>query len=167
MNVKSAMKRAIDPDGSLNTALADPFRDRPVHPVMTAITPPVIEQTVEPTPAPQVTAAAAPAFIPPGATPPAPIQPAPARARLHSTRRLGRTDLIFHPWRTRKSRHPIRTQYNDKPMPLLEHPGGVAPPAACGRWVPSSCASSSATDFSSAIYLFLAQPLKHIMQSKG
>jgi sec-independent protein translocase protein TatB len=78
MNVKSAMKRVIDPDGSLNTALADPFRDRPVHPVMTAITPPVIEQTVEPTPAPQLTAAAAPAFIPPGATPPAPIQPTPA-----------------------------------------------------------------------------------------
>jgi len=71
MNVKSAMRRAIDPDSTLSTAFADPFRDRPVRPVM-----PPSDQTIADRPvAPPAPALDAPAFIPPGAIPPAPIQP--------------------------------------------------------------------------------------------
>jgi sec-independent protein translocase protein TatB len=73
MNVKSAMRRAIDPDGSLKTAFADPFRDHPVRPV----SPPLDQSFAELPAASRETAAppAAPAFIPPDAPPPLPIQP--------------------------------------------------------------------------------------------
>ncbi len=76
MNVKTAMRRAIDPDNSLSTAFADPFRDRPVHPVMTPLDQAFGAKPVAP-PAALHQAEPPPAFIPPGATPPAPIQPAP------------------------------------------------------------------------------------------
>ena len=74
MNVKSAVRRAIDPDGKMRSAFADPFGEHPVRPVMTPLPSVMPEQSIalpqEPPPA-----SAAPAFIPPGATPPAPIQP--------------------------------------------------------------------------------------------
>jgi sec-independent protein translocase protein TatB len=73
MNVKSAMRRAVDPDGTLRTAFADPFREHPVRPVMTPLDQPIADQPAEPRPQ-----QAAPAFIPPNTAPPAPIQPAPA-----------------------------------------------------------------------------------------
>jgi len=76
MNVKSAVRRAMDPDGSLSGAFADPFRDHKVQPVMTPLDQTVVEKTV---PARSGAATAeAPAFIPPNAVPPAPVQPAAA-----------------------------------------------------------------------------------------
>jgi sec-independent protein translocase protein TatB len=36
MNLKGAVQRAIDPDGSVRSAFADPFRDHPVRPVIPA-----------------------------------------------------------------------------------------------------------------------------------
>jgi len=76
MNIRSTVKRALDPDGSLSSAFADPFRDHPVRPVMTALDQETVEVAARETPAPATLAA--PAFIPPGAMPPAPIQPLPA-----------------------------------------------------------------------------------------
>jgi len=75
MNVTSAMRRAVDPDGTLRTAFADPFREHPVRPVMTPLDQTTAETPVTPREAPAPTPAV-PAFIPPNATPPAPIQPA-------------------------------------------------------------------------------------------
>jgi sec-independent protein translocase protein TatB len=75
MNVKSAMRRAIDPDGKMRSAFADPFGEHPVKPVMTALPSVMPEQHVALPEEPALPAIAAPAFIPPGAVPPAPIQP--------------------------------------------------------------------------------------------
>jgi sec-independent protein translocase protein TatB len=79
MNVKSAMRRAIDPDGTLKSAFADPFRDHPVKPVMTPLDQTSAAQAIagraaaaSDAPAP---AFVAPAFSPPNAARPAPIQP--------------------------------------------------------------------------------------------
>jgi sec-independent protein translocase protein TatB len=72
MNIKGAVQRAIDPDGSVRSAFADPFRDHPVRPVMAPLLPDSARQVAQITASP---AGPAPAFIPPGATPPAPIQP--------------------------------------------------------------------------------------------
>jgi sec-independent protein translocase protein TatB len=77
MNVKSAMRRAMDPDGALKSAFSDPFLEHPVRKVVTKLDQPMGEQPVG-THAPEVVPPAAPAFIPPNATPPAAIQPAPA-----------------------------------------------------------------------------------------
>ncbi len=77
MNVKSAMRRAVDPDGTLRTAFADPFREHPVRPVMTPLDQRIAEQAV-PAHVAEAPVQVAPAFIPPNVTPPAPIQPAPA-----------------------------------------------------------------------------------------
>jgi sec-independent protein translocase protein TatB len=78
LNVKSAMRRAVDPDGTLKTAFADPFRDHPVRPVMTPLDQGIAEQTIEARAEPAAPSGPPPAFIPPGAVPPAPVQPAPA-----------------------------------------------------------------------------------------
>jgi sec-independent protein translocase protein TatB len=78
LNVKSAMRRAVDPDGTLKTAFADPFRDHPVRPVMAPLDQGVAEQSIEARAEPAPPVGPPPAFIPPGAVPPAPIQPAPA-----------------------------------------------------------------------------------------
>jgi sec-independent protein translocase protein TatB len=75
MNLKSKVRRALDPDGSLGSAFADPFRDHPVRPVMTPLDEKTVEIAEREAPAPATSAA--PAFIPPGAMPPAPIQPLP------------------------------------------------------------------------------------------
>jgi sec-independent protein translocase protein TatB len=75
MNVKSAMRRAIDPDGKMSSAFADPFGEHPVRPVMTPMPSVMPEQSIALPQEPPVPAIAAPAFIPPGAMPPAPIQP--------------------------------------------------------------------------------------------
>ena len=77
MNVKSAVRRAIDPDGKMKSAFADPFGEHPVRPVMTPLPSVMPEQSIalQEEPPPSIPP---PAFIPPGATPPAPIQPAAA-----------------------------------------------------------------------------------------
>ncbi len=70
MNVRSAITRAVDPDGSIGRHLSDPFHDRPV--------PPVAEQRVTEHHLPAATTAPAgpaPDFLPPSARPPAAIQP--------------------------------------------------------------------------------------------
>ena len=74
MNVKSAMRRALDPDSKVSSAFADPFKEHPVRPVMTALPSVMPEQAIALPEAPPP-AMPAPAFIPPGAAPPAPIQP--------------------------------------------------------------------------------------------
>jgi sec-independent protein translocase protein TatB len=76
LNVKSAVKRALDPDGKMSSAFADPFAARPVRPVMTALPSVMPEQAIALPQEPPPPALEAPAFIPPGAAPPAPIQPA-------------------------------------------------------------------------------------------
>jgi sec-independent protein translocase protein TatB len=78
LNVKSAMRRAVDPDGTLKSAFADPFRDHPVRPVMTPLDQGIAEHTIEARAEPSAPVGPPPAFIPPGAAPPAPVQPAPA-----------------------------------------------------------------------------------------
>jgi sec-independent protein translocase protein TatB len=65
MNVRSAITRAVDPDGSIGRHLSDPFHDRPV--------PPVTDQQIPA--AALAPAGPAPDFLPPSARPPAPIQP--------------------------------------------------------------------------------------------
>jgi sec-independent protein translocase protein TatB len=75
MNVRSAMRRAVDPDGTMRSAFADPFREHPVRPVMTKLDQPDLGETPVVAREPAGPAAVAPAFIPPGAIPPAPIQP--------------------------------------------------------------------------------------------
>jgi sec-independent protein translocase protein TatB len=77
MNVKAAMRRAVDPDGTLRSAFADPFKEHPVRPVMTPLDQTMAVQPVDAR-APEGPLPPAPAFIPPNATPPASIQPAPA-----------------------------------------------------------------------------------------
>ena len=77
---RALVQRTIDPDGTVRGAFADPFRDRPVLPVMQ----PLASTQIASLAPGGMTAGAfppagdAPAFIPPGATRPAPIQPAPA-----------------------------------------------------------------------------------------
>ncbi len=80
LNPKALVQRAVDPDGTVRGAFADPFRDNPVRPVMTPL-----DQLHADNPAGAVrvpeaagSVAAPPAFIPPGSAVPAPIQPAPA-----------------------------------------------------------------------------------------
>jgi sec-independent protein translocase protein TatB len=77
LNVKSAVRRAIDPSGKMGSAFADPFGEHPVRPVMTPLPSVMPEQSIAlpQGPPPSIPA---PAFIPPGAAPPAPIQPAAA-----------------------------------------------------------------------------------------
>jgi len=75
MNIKGAMTNLVDPDGSLNRAMTEPFVDRPVPPPPRFTPPPEIHV---PERADFGAAAEAPAFIPPEARPPAPIQPAPS-----------------------------------------------------------------------------------------
>lgn len=75
LNPRSMVQRAIDPDGSIRQAFADPFRDNPVRPVMA----PLDQRHVEPPagqPAPDAPALpmTAPDFTPPSvseAPPPA------------------------------------------------------------------------------------------------
>jgi sec-independent protein translocase protein TatB len=76
MNPKAMVQRAIDPDGTVRSAFADPFTEHPVRPVMTKLDQIHAETPVGTVPTPAIEAPA-PAFIPPGAMPPAPIQPAP------------------------------------------------------------------------------------------
>ncbi len=65
LNMRGAITRAVDPDGSIMRGFSDPFHDHPV--------PPVTERVV---PAgPVITAGPPPDFLPPGARPPAAIQP--------------------------------------------------------------------------------------------
>jgi sec-independent protein translocase protein TatB len=79
MNPKAMLQRAVDPDGTMRSAFADPFKNHPVPtPASATTSAPRLDQSgaIEVssalvTPAP----GNAPAFIPPGATPPAPIQP--------------------------------------------------------------------------------------------
>ena len=84
LSPRALVQRTIDPDGTVRGALADPFRDRPVLPVMQKLDQPYASSQIAafgapPKPAaPTVATGDAPAFIPPGATRPAPIQPAPA-----------------------------------------------------------------------------------------
>jgi sec-independent protein translocase protein TatB len=83
MNLKATVQRAIDPDNSMRAAFADPFRDRPVRPVMAPLDQPALANEPKPIPSGRSDPPGpAPAFIPPGATPPAAIQPsfAPAPA---------------------------------------------------------------------------------------
>ncbi len=66
LNPKAMVKRAIDPDNTMSSAFADPFREHPVRPVMTPL-----DQAHVPAHPETVIAApdhSAPAFIPP-ATP--------------------------------------------------------------------------------------------------
>ena len=76
LNPKAMVKRAIDPDNTMSSAFADPFREHPVRPVMTPL-----DQTHAVAAHPETVIAApdhaAPAFIPPSA--PAP-EAAPAAA---------------------------------------------------------------------------------------
>jgi sec-independent protein translocase protein TatB len=77
MNLKGAVQRAIDPDGSVRSAFADPFRDHPVRPVIPAADhrPRPADASQPSLPAATPPSGPAPAFIPPGAVPPSPIQP--------------------------------------------------------------------------------------------
>ena len=76
LNPKAMVKRAIDPDNTLRTAFADPFKEHPVQPVMTKLDQATV---VAARPEPDIIAPdidhAAPAFIPPSA---AVVQAAPA-----------------------------------------------------------------------------------------
>ncbi len=83
LNPKAMLRRAVDPDGTMRSAFADPFKSHPVPNPTDAGTAPGLQpasaievSTALVTPAP----AAAPSFIPPNAAPPAPIQPDPAAA---------------------------------------------------------------------------------------
>lgn len=73
MNPRSMVQRAIDPDGTVRSAFADPFRDNPVRPVMRPLDqPPIGVRTVAAPPvAGTPPAGPAPAFIPPASIPPA------------------------------------------------------------------------------------------------
>ena len=65
LNPKAMVKRAIDPDNTMSSAFADPFREHPVRPVMTPL-----DQAHVPAHPETVIAApdhSAPAFIPPAA----------------------------------------------------------------------------------------------------
>jgi sec-independent protein translocase protein TatB len=85
MNFKNAMNNLVDPDGSINRAMTEPFQERPVPPpprwrpdVPADDAPNVMTERTVPPPPSFTAGAEAPAFIPPGARPPAPIQPAPS-----------------------------------------------------------------------------------------
>jgi sec-independent protein translocase protein TatB len=76
LNLKQTVQRAIDPDSTLRGAFSDPFRDRPVRPVMAPLDqPPLPCAQIHPVAAEAPAALPAPAFIPPNAVPPAPVQP--------------------------------------------------------------------------------------------
>ena len=65
LNPKAMVQRAIDPDGTVRSAFADPFRDHPVTPVMTRLDQVHVAErptSAIPMPAPD---APAPAFVPP------------------------------------------------------------------------------------------------------
>jgi sec-independent protein translocase protein TatB len=64
MNLKGAVRRTLDPDGTLHRAFDDPFTAHPVKPVMTAEPPPPAIA------APEAVPPEAPSFIPPGAARP-------------------------------------------------------------------------------------------------
>ena len=80
LNLKSTVRRAIDPDNTLAGAFADPFRDHPVRPVMAPLDQAHIPDRATPAIAPPAAAGPPPAFIPPAYVPnPAPaVQAAPA-----------------------------------------------------------------------------------------
>jgi sec-independent protein translocase protein TatB len=70
MNMRSALTRAVDPDGSIHRSITDPFLDRPVPPAVLSLAERVVPAQ------PVIAAGPPPDFLPPGAKPPAPIQPA-------------------------------------------------------------------------------------------
>lgn len=76
MNVKSAINRVVDADGSLERAFSDPLRQHPVPPVMTARAPVQAEPVAEAPSGPP------PAFIPPAAASVVPPVAAPRRTYL-------------------------------------------------------------------------------------
>ena len=72
MNLRGAVTRAVDPDGSIMRGFSDPFADHPV--------PTVTEQHVPGQPivgAPLLNAGPPPDFLPPGVRPPVVMAPAP------------------------------------------------------------------------------------------
>jgi sec-independent protein translocase protein TatB len=73
LNVKGAINRFVDSDGTLARAFDDPFVQHEVPPVMPSVTAAAL-----PDAAPASPAAAPPAFIPPAAVHAAPIVPAPS-----------------------------------------------------------------------------------------
>jgi sec-independent protein translocase protein TatB len=76
MNVRGAITRAVDPDGSIARGLTDPFHDRPVPPVAPYPVPPFAVMTAHDVPAaPAISAGPPPDFLPPGVRPPAAIHP--------------------------------------------------------------------------------------------
>ncbi len=77
LNPKAMVQRAIDPDNTMRSAFADPFREHPVRPVMT----PLDQAHAVPAHPETVIAApdqSAPAFIPPSAPAPQAAPAAPA-----------------------------------------------------------------------------------------
>ena len=78
MNLKNTINRAIDPDGMVRTAFADPFKDRRVPGVVAPLDQPAIAagSPVPALPLPDETdLPEPPAFIPPGAAPPVAMLP--------------------------------------------------------------------------------------------
>jgi sec-independent protein translocase protein TatB len=67
MNLKSAINRVVDADGSLARTFNDPLGQHPVPPVMTA------RPVVRPAPVAEAPGGPPPAFIPPGAAAPAAV----------------------------------------------------------------------------------------------
>ena len=82
LNPRSMVQRAIDPDGTVRSAFADPFRDNPVRPVMARLDQAfTAEQLGQAKPPTTMQASASPIAIstaePPGETS-APVEPASA-----------------------------------------------------------------------------------------
>ena len=79
LNPRSMVQRAIDPDGSVRSAFADPFRDNPVRPVMAKLDQPFTTEQIaqaRPTAAmPPPDSAALVAAAPPHPALPVPIRP--------------------------------------------------------------------------------------------
>ncbi len=76
MNVRGAITRAIDPDGSVGRSLADPFRDRPVPPAARPLPERAVDDRILPgssslgQPYTPVSGSPPPDFLPPGVRPP-------------------------------------------------------------------------------------------------
>jgi len=73
LNPRTMLQRAVDPDGSVRSAFADPFKQHPVPPATTKLD--QIHAAIEVNQAVITPAPEAPAFIPPDAAPPAQVQP--------------------------------------------------------------------------------------------
>ncbi len=77
MNVRGAITRAIDPDGSVGRSLADPFRDRPVPPAGRPLPERAVDDRTVPgstslgQPYTPISGSPPPDFLPPGVRPPA------------------------------------------------------------------------------------------------